>query len=84
MTDNVDNLIIEQLKAIRNDLREMRQVNTDEHGDIKTRMSHLDAELIGIKRADIETAAETARQQVSLDQLTQRIERIERRLELVG
>lgn len=82
MSENVENIIIEHLKALRNDIRELRQINTDEHNDLKARMSHLEAEMIGIKRSEIETASEAIRQQVNIDHLTQRIDRIERRLEL--
>lgn len=82
MTENVENLIIEHLKALRNELRELREANTAEHNDIKARLSHIDAELIAIKRGNLETDSEVARQQVSLDGLLQRIQKIERRLEL--
>jgi len=82
MTDNVENLILEHLKALRNDLRELRELNTTEHNDIKARLSHLDADLIAIKRGNLETDSEVARQQVSIDALLQRIQKIERRLEL--
>jgi hypothetical protein len=82
MSDNVDNLILEQLRAIRNEIREVRQVNTEEHNDLKARLAHIDAALLAIKRNDLETEAEAARQQISIDQIIRRIETIERRLEL--
>ena len=84
MSDNVDNLIIEHLKALRNEVREFRMVNTEEHNDLKARLSHLEAELLGIKRNELEIASEGARQQISIDQIMQRIEKIERRLELAS
>jgi hypothetical protein len=52
MTDSVENLILEHLKALRNELRGLREGNTAEHNDIKARLSHIDAELIGIKRGN--------------------------------
>lgn len=39
MTENVEKLIVEQLKAIRSDLREFRQANTQEHMDLKARLA---------------------------------------------
>lgn len=82
MTENIENLVLEHLKALRNELRELREINTAEHNDIKARLSHLDAELIAIKRDNLETDSEVARQQISMDGLLQRIQKIERRLEL--
>jgi len=84
MTETVENIVVEQLKALRNDIREFRQANTEEHADLKARLSHLEAVVLTIKRNDLETASETARQQISIDQIMQRIERIERRLELAN
>ena len=84
MTENVENIVVEQLKALRNDIREFRQANTEEHVDLKARLSHLEAAVLTIKRNDLETESETARQQISIDQIMQRIDRIERRLELAS
>lgn len=82
MTENVENLIVEQLRAIRNDMREFRQVNTQEHSDIKARLASLESAIVGVKRNEVDTAADLARRQVSLDNLAARVERLERRLEL--
>ena len=49
MSENLDNLIIEHLKGLRVELREMRTLNTEEHNDLKARLSHLEAELLSIK-----------------------------------
>jgi len=84
MTDNIENLIIEQLKAIRNDVREFRQVNSEEHSDIKARLASLESAIVSVKRNEADTSADIARQQVSIDSLAARLERLERRLELVG
>lgn len=42
MTDNVDNLIIEHLKAIRNELRDFRQEAREEFGILKMRINSLE------------------------------------------
>jgi hypothetical protein len=80
----IDNLIIEHLKALRNDLRDLKLLNTEEHNDIKARISHLDSVVLGMKRNELENSSEVARQQVSIDQIVQRIEKIERRLEIAS
>ena len=84
MTENVEELIVEQLKAIRNDIREFRQANTQEHTDIKARLASLESAIVNVKRSEVDTSADVARQQISLDSLAERVERLERRLELIG
>lgn len=84
MTDETSHLIIEHLKALRSELRDFRTLNTEEHNDIKARLSHLESEVLGVKRNELEISSESARQQISLDQIVKRIEKIERRLELAN
>lgn len=82
MTDNVENLLLEMLKGLRNDLKEFRSRYEDDMDDLKARMTSLESSMIGVKR-EINHGDETdARQQVSLDKLVKRIEKIEHRLEL--
>lgn len=82
MTDNVENLVLEQLKGLRNDLKEFRGRYEGDMDDLKARMSSLEGSMVGVKR-EVNHGDETAaRQQVSLDKLVKRIEKIEHRLEL--
>lgn len=78
MTDNVENLILEHLRALRSkidqiadDVREIKQrVVTLESGQgvITQQIGHLQQSIAG--------------QQVSFDRLTDRVERLEKRLEI--
>ena len=80
MTDNVENLIIEHLKHIRGRVDRIAEDMTD----VKLRLSSLESAMVHVKR-EVTSGDETdARQQVSLDRLADRIERIERRLDLIG
>ena len=80
MTDNVENLIIEHLKHIRGRVDRIAEDMTD----VKLRLSSLESAMVHVKR-EVSSGDETdARQQVSLDRLADRIERIERRLDLIG
>ncbi len=80
MTDNVESVIIEHLRHIRGRVDRI----AEDIGDIKHRMSSLESAMVLVKR-EVSAGDETdARQQVSLDRLLDRIERIERRLELIG
>jgi uncharacterized protein (UPF0335 family) len=80
MTDDIDNLIIEHLRHIRGRVDRI----AEDMGDMKHRMSSLESAMVLVKR-EVSAGDETdVRHQVSLDRLMDRIERIERRLELSG
>ena len=82
MTDNVDNLLLEMLRGLRNDVKEFRLRYEEDVQDLKARMSSLENAMVSVKR-DLNHGDEVdARQQVSLDKIMKRIERIEHRLEL--
>lgn len=49
--ENVDNIIIEQLKALRSDIVGMRSEMHAEFKDVKARLNHLDASVAGVRRA---------------------------------
>ena len=78
MTDNVENLILDHLRHMRSKIDTI----ADGMDDLKVRMSSLESAMVGVKR-EVNHGEETdARQQVSLDKLMKRIERIEQRPEL--
>ena len=78
MTDQIDNMILEHLKAIRSELAEIKA----DTSDIKLRLHSVDTSVIELRRNDVHLFEDDARQQVSLDKLLERIQRIEKRLEL--
>ena len=78
MTDGIDNILLEHLKRfqagqerIERDLRE-----------IKTRLSQLELSVAGVRGDIAHAAADQARQQMSFDGMSDRVDRVERRLEL--
>ncbi len=78
MTENVESGTIEQLRHIRGRVDRI----AEDMSDMKHRMSSLESAMVLVKR-EVSAGDETdARQQLSLDRLLDRIERIERRLEL--
>ena len=83
MTENVENLILEMLKGMRGELKEFRTRYTDDMDDLKARMSSLETSMVSVKR-DVNHGDDVdARQQVALDKIVKRLERIEKRLERV-
>ena len=82
MTENVENLLLEHLKALRNELRDFRNEFHSESENLKHRMSALETAMINVKR-EVTAGDETdARHQVQLDQIVERLRRLEMRLEL--
>jgi hypothetical protein len=79
MTENVESLVLEHLRHIRG---RVDQIGEDIQ-DLKHRMSSLESAMVGVKREITHGDETDARQQVSIDRLVERVERIERRLELL-
>ena len=48
--ENVDHIVIEQLKAVRSDIAGMRSEMHIEFKDVKARLNHLDASMAGVRR----------------------------------
>jgi hypothetical protein len=82
MTDNVENIVIEMIRGLRNDVAALRTEMHDQFGDMKQRMLAVERAIGGTKRDTAEVYEDHARQQASIDKLMARVERIERRLEL--
>ena len=79
MTEDVERLVLEHLRHIRG---RVDQIGEDIQ-DLKHRMSSLESAMVGVKREITHGDETDARQQVSIDRLVERVERIERRLELL-
>jgi predicted nuclease with TOPRIM domain len=75
MNEPIDNLIIEHLKALRNELRTAKNDIQGDLRDIKARLASLEHHQAG-------TYLDSNRQSNRIDELDVRMERIERRLEL--
>jgi hypothetical protein len=80
MAENVENLMLEHLKRfqasldrIERDLREMKVRQSDTHSAV-----------IGLRRDQANDAEISAHLQVQLDSVRDRLERIERRLDLAN
>ncbi len=84
MSDNIEHLILEQFRAPRNQIEGMQTETRSEFSDVKHRINRLESGVAGIRRYEAGTAEDIARQQATIDSLTERIQRIERRLELTS
>jgi tetrahydromethanopterin S-methyltransferase subunit G len=80
----MDNLLLEHLKALRNEIATLRSEMHDEFKDVKHRLNSIEATMIGVKRDSTNQQDDIYRQQARIDQLTERIQKIENRLELTS
>jgi len=78
MTEKVENLILEHLRVMRSDMASMR----DDMREVKTRLPTIEGGQGTILQHMGHLASSMAQQQVSFDRFAERVERIERRLNL--
>ncbi len=78
MVDNVENLVLEHLRALRAGQDRIES----ELRDLKERVSAVETGLNGVRRDLVALAEADARLQVTIDRLGDRADRIEKRLEL--
>lgn len=83
MTDNVESLIFEHLKGLRSEVQTMRSEMHTEFKDVKRRIASVETVIVGMKHESADIKGDYVRQQVSLDNLVERIQRIEKRLDLI-
>lgn len=81
MTENVENLLLEHLKGLRNPIETVRGEMHSEFRDVKARLSSLESAMVTLRRTEADTTGDIARQQARIDELVERIRRIEKRLE---
>lgn len=78
MGDNVENLILEHLRAIRTDISVIRE----DVREVKQRLTSLELSVSGLKRDYAQLYGDLAEQHTRYDRLVDRVERIERRLDI--
>ena len=78
MAENVENLVLEHLRALRAGQDRIES----ELRDLKERVSAVETGLNGVRRDLVALAEADARLQVTIDRLGDRADRIEKRLEL--
>lgn len=80
MGENVENLILEHLKKIQQDLADSRQRDAE----IMTRLSQIEIGIARVSRNESGNYEEIINDRHAVDKLKERLERIERRLEING
>ncbi|MGI0014463.1 MAG: hypothetical protein ACREBU_13635 [Nitrososphaera sp.] len=78
MTENVEDLVLEHLRHIRGRVDQI----ADDMKEVKLRLSTLESSMSLVRREIIIGDETGVRQQAAIDRIMDRLERIERRLEL--
>ena len=82
MTDEISNLLVEHLKALRSEVQTLRSEMHVEFKDVKHRLASVESAIVGMKHELADVKGDYVRQQVNIDNFVERIQRIEKRLEL--
>jgi uncharacterized protein involved in exopolysaccharide biosynthesis len=69
MADNIESFILEQLRALTNQIEGLQIEMRNEFGDVKHRINRLESAVAGVRRDETGTAEDIARQQATLDRL---------------
>jgi hypothetical protein len=78
MSDNIDSLVLEHLRAIRAGQDEL----SERLGRVESRLTNLEVTTAGLRRDLAHMYGEVVEQNAGYDALRARVERIERRLEI--
>ena len=73
-----DNLVIEHLRALRCEIADVKADTTD----IRQRVGSVENSVIDMRRNVVHLFEDSAHQQLAMDKLFERIQRIERRLDV--
>ena len=80
MSEKVENLILEHLRGMRGSQDRVEQ----ELREIKNRITNLESGVAGIRREWAHDNDKIVQQQIGLDHLNERIEKIEKRLDIAN
>lgn len=80
MAENIENLILEHLKKIQAEQTAARERDAE----IMSRLGQIETGIARIARDESQNYSEIVQDRHSVDKLKERIERIERRLEIAG
>ena len=78
MVETVDNLVLEHLKKIQGE----QSASRERDSEILSRLAHIETSVARLARDGADNFAEVIADRHAVDKLKERIERIERRLEL--
>jgi tetrahydromethanopterin S-methyltransferase subunit G len=84
MSENIENLVLEHLRALRNEVAGLRTEMHEEFREVKLRLGSVETAVVAVRRDSADQMGDVVRQQLRIDQLAERLDRLERRMELAG
>jgi len=78
MTDNIENIVLDHLRALR---AGQDRIETGLK-EVKQRLTGVESGIAGLRRDNVGTQEDVYRQQAVIDAIQDRLQRIEKRLEL--
>ncbi len=82
MADDVENLVLEMLKSLRNEVRSLGMKMDEQFESVRLRLGSMETHLAGLQREVAGIHADVAIVHGRMDRLETRLDRIERRLDL--
>ena len=82
MTESTENLVLEHLRGLRNDIVTFRSEMQGEFGEVKHRLTRLESSVASLRGESVGMQEDVYRQQSVIDSIKERLQRIEKRLEL--
>ena len=82
--DDVENLVLEQLRLLRNEILAFGSENQSEFGEVKHRLTRVESSIASMRGENVGTQEDVYRQQSVIDSIKERLQRIEKRLEIAG
>ena len=80
MAENIDSLVLEQLRAIRADIGGVK----DDTREIKSRLTSVEQGIAGLRKESASNYGDIIDTHQRYDRLAERLDRIEKRLEISG
>ena len=84
MSENIENLVLEHLRALRTEVAGLRTEMHEEFREVKLRLGSVETAVVAVRRDSADQMGDVVRQQLRIDQLAERLDRLERRMELAG
>ena len=84
MSDNIENLVLEHLRGLRNQIEALQVETRADFQEVKHRLTGVESGIAGLRRDSLSTQEDVYRQQAAIDRINERIQRIEKRLDLTG
>lgn len=82
VANNVENLVLEMLRALRNEVKSYSVKMDEQFESVRLRLSSIESHLVSLQREVVDLHADVVIVHSRMDKFEARLDRIERRLDL--